>query len=64
MLWKAIKTRNVKSYSLGQILLRNLGNWIYWDYVASLPYRPAWYLQGLFTLSGLMLLFCYLQITV
>jgi hypothetical protein len=59
MLWKVIKTRNVKSYSLGQILLRNLGNWIYWIYIASLPIGPAWTLQGLLTLSGLILLACY-----
>jgi hypothetical protein len=64
MLWKVIKTKNVKSYSLGQILLRNLGNWIYWIYVASLPVGPAWYLQCLFTLSGLVLLSCYLLFTV
>ncbi len=61
MLWKVVKTRNVKSYSLGQIILRNLGNLVYWIYVASLPVGPAWYLQALFTLSGLVLLVCYLQ---
>jgi hypothetical protein len=61
MLWKLVKTRNAKSYSLGQIVLRNLGNLVYWIYVASLPVGPAWYLQGFFTLSGLVLLGCYLK---
>lgn len=61
MLWKVMKTRNVKSYSLSQIILRNLGNLVYWIYVASLPVGPAWFLQGFFTLSGLILLACYLR---
>jgi hypothetical protein len=61
MLWKVMKTRNVRSYSLGQIILRNLGNLVYWIYVASLPVGPIWYLQVLFTLSGLILLVCYLR---
>ncbi len=61
MLWKVMKTRNVKSYSLGQIILRNLGNLVYWIYVASLPVGPVWYLQGFFTLSGFVLLACYFQ---
>jgi hypothetical protein len=64
MLWKVMKTRDVKSYSLGQILLRNLGNLVYWVYVVSLPVGPAWYLQGFFTLSGLVLLACYLLFAV
>jgi uncharacterized protein with PQ loop repeat len=61
MLWKVLKTRDVKSYSLGQIILRNLGNLVYWIYIASLPVGPAWYLQGFFTCSGLVLLACYLK---
>ena len=64
MLWKVLKTRDVKSYSLGQIILRNLGNLVYWIYVASLPVGPVWYLQGFFTFSGLILLACYLKFDV
>jgi uncharacterized protein with PQ loop repeat len=60
MLWKVMKTRDMKSYSLGQIILRNLGNLVYWIYVASLPVGPVWLLQGFFTLSGMILLVCYL----
>lgn len=60
MLWKVMKTRDVKSYSLGQIILRNLGNLFYWIYVVSLPFGPVWLLQVCFTLSGMILLACYL----
>jgi hypothetical protein len=61
MLWKAIKTKDLKSYSLGNMALRNLGNLLYWIYVTSLPMGPVWYLQTFFTLSGAAMLVCYLH---
>ena len=61
MLFKAFKTKNLKSYSLGHIALSNLGNLIYWLYIASLPFGPVWILQGFFTVSTALMLFWYLR---
>jgi len=61
MLLKAFKTKNMKSYSLGHIALSNLGNLIYWLYIASLPFGPIWILQGFFTISTALMLFWYLR---
>ncbi len=61
MLVKAIKSKDMHSYSLGHLLLGNLGNSVYWIYVASLPVGPAWYLQGFFSFASATMLFCYLR---
>jgi hypothetical protein len=61
MLLKAYKTKNLKSYSLGHIVLGNLGNLVYWLYVVSLPFGPVWILQGFFTISAALMLFWYLR---
>jgi len=61
MLFKAFKTKSLKSYSLGHIALGALGNLIYWLYIASLPFGPVWVLQGFFTLSSTLMLFWYLR---
>ena len=61
MLLKAYKTKNLRSYSLGHIALGNLGNLIYWLYVAGLPFGPVWILQGFFTISAGLMLFWYLR---
>lgn len=60
MLRKAFQTRDLKSYSLGQILLGNLGNCLYWIYLISLPVGPVWFIHGFFTLSSLLMLWGYL----
>jgi hypothetical protein len=61
MLYKAFQTRDLKSYSLGQILIGNLGNGLYWIYLISLPFGPAWFIHGFFTLSSLLMLVGYLH---
>jgi hypothetical protein len=61
MLFKAIQTRNLKSYSPVHLVLSNLGNLIYWLYVASLPLGPIWFLHGFFTLTTLIMLVLYLR---
>jgi hypothetical protein len=61
MLLKAFKTKDLSSYSLGQLTLGTLGNLIYWLYVISLPPGPVWYLQAFFTLASISMLFCYLR---
>ncbi len=61
MLFKAFKTKDMSSYSLGHLTLGNLGNAVYWLYVFSLPVGPVWFLQGFFTLASGLMLFCYLH---
>ena len=60
MLAKAIKTKDLSSYSLGNLALRNIGNIVYWPYVLSLPLGPIWFLQAFFTLASVLMLICYL----
>ncbi len=59
MLLKAIKTNDLKSYSLGHIVLSNLGNLIHWAYITSLPLGPIWYLHGYFTIVTALMLYWY-----
>jgi uncharacterized protein with PQ loop repeat len=61
MLFKAFKTKDMSSYSLGHLTLGNLGNAVYWLYVSSLPVGPVWFLQAFFTLASGLMLFCYLR---
>jgi len=61
MVIKAFKTKNLKSYSLGNILLSNLGNVIYWIYQAGLPFGPAWFLHSFNTLTTLVMLVLFLR---
>lgn len=59
MLAKALRTRDLHSYSLGHIGLSVSGNLIYWLYVISLPPGPIWALQAFFTLADFLMLSCY-----
>jgi hypothetical protein len=61
MVVKAWRTKDLRSYSLGQILLNNLGNVFYWLYVASLPFGPIYFMHGFFTLVSLFMLVAYLR---
>ena len=61
MLFKAFTTKNLSSYSLGHLVLGNLGNTVYWLYVISLPLGPVWFLQAFFTIASASMLFCYLH---
>lgn len=61
MLFKAFKTKDLRSYSLGHLTLGTLGNVVYWLYVVSLPIGPVWFLQAFFTTASALMLFCYLR---
>ncbi len=47
MVWRAITTRDVASYSRGNLALANAGNLVYTVYIASLPFGPVWFLHGI-----------------
>ena len=56
MLVKAARTRDLGSYSLGNIVLSNVGNVIHSVYVFHLPAGPVWVLHTFYLIStGLML---------
>ena len=56
---KAWRTKDLRSYSLGQIVLNNIGNLFYWLYVISLPFGPIYFMHGFFTLVSLLMLIGY-----
>ncbi len=61
MVFKAIRTRDLRSYSLGNIALSNLGNLVYWIYLAGLPFGPVWFLHIFNTVTTLVMLLLYLH---
>lgn len=61
MLTKALRTKNLASYSLGNILLSNVGNLIYSLYVFNLPPGPIWVLHSFYLISTGLMLFWYLK---
>jgi hypothetical protein len=56
MLVKAYRTRDLSSYSLGNIVLANVGNVVHSVYVLSLPAGPLWVLHGFYLLSSALML--------
>ena len=57
MLVKAYRTRDLASYSRGNLVMANVGNAVHSVYVLSLPLGPIWFLHGFYVLStGVMLL--------
>lgn len=56
MLIKAGRTKDLKSYSLANMVLANLGNLLYAFYVVQVPVGPIWAIHGFnLTTTGLML---------
>ena len=56
MLAKAYRSRDLSSYSFGNIALANVGNAVHSVYVLSLPPGPIWALHAFYVVSsGLML---------
>ena len=56
MLVKAARTKDLSSYSLGNILLSNLGNVLHSVYVFHLPAGPIWALHTFCLLSTALML--------
>jgi hypothetical protein len=61
MLFKARRTRDVSSYSVGNIALGNVGNAFYTVYVLHLPFGPIWALHAFHTVSTFLMLFWYVR---
>lgn len=61
MLAKAYRSKDLRSYSLGNIVLANSGNAVHSLYVYSLPVGPIWFLHGFYLVTTGMMLFWYVR---
>lgn len=61
MLVKAYRSRDLRSYSLGNIVLANVGNSVHSIYVYSLPPGPVWLLHSFYLVSTALMLGWYLR---
>ena len=61
MLIKAFRTKDLRSYSLPNISLSNVGNLIHSVYVYSLPPGPIWILHTFYLLTTAVMLLWYVR---
>lgn len=61
MLIKAYRTRDLASYSRGNILMANTGNVVHSVYVYSLPPGPIWLLHSFYLISTAIMLVWYVR---
>jgi uncharacterized protein with PQ loop repeat len=61
MLVKAFRTKDMKSYSLGNILLANAGNLIHSVYIFNFAPGPIWLLHTFYLITTGLMLFWYLR---
>jgi uncharacterized protein with PQ loop repeat len=61
MLIRAFRTKDLRSYSLTNFLVTNLGNLFYWVYVSTLPFGPIWIMHSFYTVSSLLMLWWYVR---
>lgn len=61
MLTKAFQTKDLRSYSLGHILLANGGNVVHSVYVFDLPPGPIWMLHSFYLVTTGLMLVWYLR---
>ena len=61
MLVKAMRTRDLSSYSMSNLLLINAGNLVYSVYVFSLPIGPIWALHSMYLAAGALMIIWYLR---
>ena len=57
MLVKAVRTRDLRSYSASNLVVANVGNVIHSVYVFSLPAGPLWLLHSFYLVSSALMLF-------
>jgi hypothetical protein len=56
MLLKAARTRDLTSYSRGNLVLANVGNLVHTLYVAQLPAGPIWALHSFYVVTSALML--------
>jgi uncharacterized protein with PQ loop repeat len=61
MLVKAARTKDLSSYSLGNIAITNVGNAVHSVYVFSLPLGPIWFLHTFYLIASALMLIWFLR---
>src|ERR671916_2773923 len=61
MLIKAARTKDLSSYSRGNLVLANVGNAVHSVYVAQLPAGPIWALHSFYVVSSAVMLIWHLH---
>jgi uncharacterized protein with PQ loop repeat len=61
MLIKAARTKELNSYSRGNLVLANVGNAVHSVYVFQLPAGPIWALHSFYILASGLMLFWHLR---
>jgi uncharacterized protein with PQ loop repeat len=61
MMIKAVRTKDLSSYSRSNLLLTNVGNLVYSFYVFSLPAGPIWALHSFYLVSSVLMTAWYLR---
>lgn len=61
MLVKAARTKDLESYSRGNLVMSNLGNAFYSIYVFNLPPGPIWLLHSFYIVTAALMLFWSLR---
>jgi hypothetical protein len=61
MLVKAARTRDLSSYSIGNLAITNVGNAVHSVYVFSLPLGPIWFLHTFYLVASALMLFWFLK---
>jgi uncharacterized protein with PQ loop repeat len=61
MVVKAYRTKDLKSYSMGYLLLGNAGNVFHSVYVFDMPPGPIWVLHTFYLVAAGLMLFWYLR---
>ncbi|WP_226921478.1 hypothetical protein [Georgenia subflava] len=59
MLVKAVRSRDLSSYSTGHLALATIGNLIHSLYIFSLPVGPIWLLHSFYLISTALMLVWY-----
>ena len=61
MLVKAARTKDLSSYSLGNLAITNAGNAVHSVYVFSLPIGPIWFLHTFYLVASAMMLIWFVR---
>jgi hypothetical protein len=61
MLYRAVRTRDLGSYSRSSLVLANVGNLVHAVYVYGLPPGPLWFLHGFYLAASALMLGLHLR---
>jgi len=61
MLYRALRTRDLASYSRSSLVLANIGNVVQAIYICSLPVGPIWFLHGFYLAASALMLALHIR---